>query len=76
MSLDIKVKAGSIESVMCAGGYRSNKIEVEMSDVELSECVPVDEIVGEYDHDDLLSAIGDDKVARWLENQGFTVNEE
>ncbi|HFK4650120.1 TPA: hypothetical protein ACG0MY_003107 [Serratia marcescens] len=72
MAIDITVKVkniGSIESTR----YQSD-LEVELKSAELTEAVDAKAIVGEYDKDELLEAIGEEYVQEWLEKQGFTVS--
>lgn len=58
-----------------SGSYR-NYIEIDVEDLDIADAVKADEIVLEYDADDLLDAIGTGDVIKWLEGQGFTISEE
>ena len=42
--------------------------------MEISEAFKADEIVNEYQVDDLLEAIGESDVATWLSEQGYEVS--
>ncbi|ELQ9311797.1 hypothetical protein R3D73_004824 [Serratia marcescens] len=72
MAIDITIKIESIGSIVKTG-FRSD-LEVELYSAELTEAVDAKAIVGEYDNDELLEAIGEDYVKGWLEEQGFTVS--
>lgn len=71
MAIDITIKVESIGSIEKTG-FRSN-LEVELNSAELTEAVDAKAIVGEYDKDELLEAIGEEYIQEWLEEQGFTV---
>ncbi len=72
MAIDITVKVESIGSIESTR-YQSD-LEVELKSAELKEAVDAKAIVGEYDKDELLEAIGEEYVQEWLEEQGFTVS--
>ncbi|CAI0871424.1 Uncharacterised protein [Serratia marcescens] len=72
MAIDITVKVKSINSIESTS-YQSD-LEVELKSAELTEAVDAKAIVGEYDKDELLEAIGEEYVQEWLEEQGFTVS--
>ncbi|MFT2788899.1 hypothetical protein ACMV5I_02370 [Serratia sp. T13T92] len=71
MAIDITIKVKSIGSIE-QPGFRSD-LEVELNSAELIEAVDAKAIVGEYDKDELLEAIGEEYIQEWLEEQGFTV---
>lgn len=71
MAIDITIKVESIGSIEKTG-FRSN-LEVKLNSAELTEAVDAKAIVGEYDKDELLEAIGEEYIQEWLEEQGFTV---
>jgi len=71
MAIDITIKVKSIGSIEQTG-FRSD-LEVELNSAELIEAVDAKAIVGEYDKDELLEAIGEEYIQEWLEEQGFTV---
>ncbi|MBH2781786.1 hypothetical protein I5L25_08245 [Serratia marcescens] len=72
MAIDITIKIESIGSIVKTG-FRSD-LEVELYSAELTEAVDAKAIVGEYDKDELLQAIGEEYVQKWLKEQGFTVS--
>ncbi|ASM31326.1 MULTISPECIES: hypothetical protein [Serratia] len=72
MAIDITVKVESIGSIVKTG-FRSD-LEVELYCAELTEAIDAKTIIGEYDKEELLEAIGEDYVQKWLEEQGFTVS--
>ncbi|HCR2977747.1 hypothetical protein [Serratia marcescens] len=72
MAIDITVKVKSIGSIESTS-YQPD-LEVELKSAELTEAVDAKAIVGEYDKDELLEAIGEEYVKEWLEEQGFTVS--
>ncbi|QDI18300.1 hypothetical protein FBF86_10100 [Serratia marcescens] len=72
MAIDITVKVKSIGSIESTS-YQPD-LEVELKSAELTEAMDAKAIVGEYDKDELLEAIGEEYVKEWLEEQGFTVS--
>jgi len=72
MAIDITIKIESIGSIVKTG-FRSD-LEVELYSAELTEAVDAKAIVGEYGKDELLEAIGEEYVQKWLKEQGFTVS--
>lgn len=72
MAIDITVKVKSIGSIESTS-YQSD-LEVELKSAELTDAVDAKTIVGEYDKDELLEAIGEEYVQKWLKEQGFTVS--
>ncbi len=72
MAIDITIKIESIGSIVKTG-FRSD-LEVELKSAELTDAVDAKTIVGEYDKDELLEAIGEEYVQKWLKEQGFTVS--
>lgn len=47
-----------------------------MVDFDIADAVKVDEIVTEYDVDDILDAIGTDDIINWLKGQGYTISQD
>lgn len=74
MAIDITVKVESIDSIETSTGGYNAKLIVALNDAELTEAVDAKAIVGEYDKGELLEAMGEDYVQKWLEEQGFTVS--
>ncbi|HIE4238451.1 TPA: hypothetical protein ACXM6N_001845 [Serratia marcescens] len=72
MAINITVKVKSIGSIESTS-YQSD-LEVELKSAELTDAVDAKTIVGEYDKDELLEAIGEEYVQKWLKEQGFTVS--
>lgn len=73
MAIDITVKVKNIGSIETTGSGYYSDLKVELNSAELTEAVDSKAIVGEYDNNELLEAIGEEYVQRWLEEQGFTV---
>ena len=74
MSISGKVKIKSINGITPEGDGWNRRLEVDFDDMEISEAFKADEIVGEYNVDDLLEAIGESDVATWLSEQGYEVS--
>lgn len=75
MSIDITgLKVKSIDSVSTS--YSESVVVIDLDTAQLAEAVPTDEIVNEYDHDDLLDEIGETTIIKWLEREGYTVTNE
>lgn len=74
MSISGTVKIKSITGVAPYGDGWNRYLEVEFEDMDISEAFKADEIVNEYQVDDLLEAIGDADVATWLAEQGYEVS--
>lgn len=74
MSISGTVKIKSITGVAPYGDGWNRHLEVEFEDMDISEAFKADEIVNEYQVDDLLEAIGDADVATWLAEQGYEVS--
>ena len=71
MAISGKVKIKSINGITPEGDGWNRRLEVDFDDMEISDSFKADEIVGEYNVDDLLEAIGDADVATWLSEQGY-----
>ncbi|OON34647.1 hypothetical protein BTJ39_23820 [Izhakiella australiensis] len=76
MSIDATIKAKRINEISPYGDGYNRRIEIDVEDLEIAEAVKADEIVSEYDVDDLLDAIGESDVINWLEGNGYTVEKD
>ncbi|TKU09498.1 hypothetical protein FDW86_09205 [Citrobacter sp. wls828] len=74
MAISGKVKIKSINGITPEGDGWNRRLEVDFDDMEISDSFKADEIVGEYNVDDLLEAIGESDVATWLSEQGYEVS--
>lgn len=75
MSIDITgLKVKSIDSV--SASYAESWVVIDLDTAQLADAVPADEIVSEYDADDLLDEIGESAIIKWLEREGYTVTNE
>lgn len=73
MSLSGTLKAKCINGISPYGEGWNRHIEIEVEDMDISQTFAVEEVVEEYDHSDILEAIGEDAVIAWVERQGFSV---
>lgn len=74
MAISGTVKIKNITGIYPNGDGWNRHLEVDVEDMEISEAFKADEIVSEYQVDDLLEAIGDADVATWLAEQGYEVS--
>ncbi|EFT2697647.1 TPA: hypothetical protein JZ819_000350 [Escherichia coli] len=74
MAISGKVKIKSINGITPEGDGWNRYMNIEVEDMEISEAFKADEIVNEYQVDDLLEAIGESDVATWLSEQGYEVS--
>lgn len=74
MAISGTVKIKSITGITPEGDGWYRKVEVEFDDMEIADAFKADEIISEYQVDDLLEAIGDSDVATWLSEQGYEVS--
>lgn len=74
MSLSGTLKAKCINGISPYGEGWNRHIEIEVEDMDISQTFAVEDVVAEYDADDVLDAVGEDKVISWIESQGFSVN--
>ncbi|MDX6914744.1 hypothetical protein R9X49_06440 [Pectobacterium carotovorum] len=77
MSISATIKAKQLNGVVpCGYGPYRKYVEIDVEDLDIADAVKADEIVTEYDADDILDAIGAVDVINWLKGQGFTISEE
>ncbi|MBK2673164.1 hypothetical protein ACNJN1_25175 [Citrobacter freundii] len=74
MAISGTVRIKNITGISPNGDGWNRHLEVDVEDMEISEAFKADEIVSEYQVDDLLEAIGDADVATWLAEQGYEVS--
>ncbi|MBJ9871838.1 hypothetical protein I5682_04940 [Citrobacter werkmanii] len=74
MAISGTVKIKNIGGISPWGEGWNRYMNIEVEDMEISEAFKADEIVNEYQVDDLLEAIGDADVATWLSEQGYEVS--
>ena len=74
MAISGTVKIKNITGISPNGDGWNRYLEVDVEDMEISEAFKADEIVNEYQVDELLEAIGDADVATWLAEQGYEVS--
>lgn len=74
MAISGTVKIKSISSITPKGDGWNRQLEVDIEDLDISDAFKADEIVGEYEVDDILEAIGESDVVTWLEEQGYEVS--
>lgn len=76
MAISGTIKAKQLNGVVPWGtGYRAS-VEIDVEELEIADSVKADEIVPEYDVDELLDAIGESDVINWLEGNGYTVDKD
>lgn len=74
MAISGTVRIKNITGISPNGDGWNRHLEVDVEDMEISDAFKADEIVSEYQVDDLLEAIGDADVATWLAEQGYEVS--
>ncbi|QXB19833.1 hypothetical protein [Lelliottia amnigena] len=74
MAISGTVKIKNIGGISPWGEGWNHYMNIEVEDMEISEAFKADEIVNEYQVDDLLEAIGEWDVAKWLSEQGYEVS--
>ncbi|HDS3404980.1 TPA: hypothetical protein JD369_000344 [Citrobacter freundii] len=74
MAISGTVKIKNIGGIYPWGEGWNRHMDVEVEDMEISGAFKADEIVNEYQVDDLLEAIGESDVATWLSEQGYKVS--
>lgn len=76
MSISGTIKAKQLNGVVPWGNGYQSYVEIDVEELDISDSVTAEEIVPEYETDDLLSAIGIDDVISWVERSGYTVTED
>jgi len=73
MSISATIKVKRINEISPYGDGWNRRIDIDVEDMEISDAIKADEIVPEYDADDLLEAIGETHVIKWLESEGYNI---
>ena len=76
MTISATVKIKAISGIDLWGEGWNKYMDVSVEDMDITDAVKADEIVKEYNVDDLLEAIGEADVATWLAEQGYEVSKE
>lgn len=76
MTISATVKIKAISGIELWGEGWNKYMDVTVEDMDITDAVRADEIVNEYNIDDLLEAIGESDVATWLSEQGYAVSKE
>ena len=76
MTISATVKIKAISGIELWGEGWNKYMDVSVEDMDITDAVKADEIVNEYNVDDLLEAIGESDVAIWMAEQGYEVSKE
>ena len=73
MSISGTFKVKQLNGVVPYGDGYGRYVEIDAEDIDIASTVDAGEIASEYEASDLLEAIGEDSVVRWLEESGYEV---
>ncbi|EKN4770487.1 hypothetical protein ACONXG_004296 [Yersinia enterocolitica] len=75
MALDITLEAKGIEDISIIGSGYYPKLSIAIYGADITNCIHIDEIIGEYGEKIILDEIGEEYIINWLRDKEYIVTE-